>query len=191
MRYFHRVQRVPISPAILAQAEAFAQKVTPTIGMDGQGYQDSQQTNMTKIRQDHYVSKVGEAAVAISFQNLGRVVQGPDYGIYHGRQKSWDADLYIDAMPLAVKTQTTMAAAKYGLSWTFQAGKYRQDPILGMPLAWVCFVEFNQSAGYCNVYPPYQIHELTFAAPRLAYLKDSKKVVYAADLADPHPNSLR
>ncbi len=190
MRYFQTIHRVGLSAEILALAEAFAQKVTPTVGTNGCGYQDSHQTDLAKIRQDHYVSKVGEAAVAIVFQYCGRQVQGPDYGIYHGRQKSWDADLYIDNIPLAVKTQTSTAAAKYGLSWTFQAGKYRQDPILATATAWVCFVEFNAGSnqepkpglGWCDVYPPYQIHELTFAAPRLAHLKDSKKVIYAEDL---------
>ena len=186
MRYFHTIQRVILIPAILAQAKDFAQKVTPTVGMGGRGYQDSHQTDLTKIRQDHYVSKVGEAAVAAVFQHYGRQVQGPDYGIYQGRQKSWDADLYIDTIPLAVKTQTSAAAAKYGLSWTFQAGKYRQDPILAMETAWVCFVEFNmdfnQGSGSCDVYLPYQIRELTFGEPRLAHLKDSKKVIYAESL---------
>ncbi|MDP1714786.1 MAG: hypothetical protein Q8L41_08575 [Anaerolineales bacterium] len=182
MRYFVKVQTVVIDAGLVVKAKSFAKQVTPTIGSPGGGYRDTNQFNLQKIEKDHFVSKIGEEAVRIVFEQLGRRVQGPDYQIYKEKQKSWDSDLYIDGRGLAVKTQAASLAKKFGLSWTFQAGIYRKDPILNNLDAWVCFVEFNETTRQCGVYPPYQIKELTFGEPKLDRLKGGKKVVYAESL---------
>ncbi len=182
MRYFIKIQTVAIDAGLVIKAKSFAKQVTPTIGSPGSGYRDTNQFNLQKIENDHFVSKIGEEAVRIVFEQFGRQVQGPDYQIYAGKQKSWDSDLYIDDLGLAVKTQATSLAKKFGLSWTFQAGTNRKDPILNNLGAWVCFVEFNETTRHCRVYPPYQIKELTFGEPKLDKLKGSKKVVYAESL---------
>jgi hypothetical protein len=182
MRYFVSVQTIVIEPSLMAKAKSFAKQVTPTVGSPGNGYKDTNQLNLRKIENDHFVSKVGEEAVRIVFEKCNRQVQGPDYQIYAEKQKSWDSDLYIDGVGLAVKSQATSLAKKFGLSWTFQAGIYRKDPILNKPDAWVCFVEFNETTRECKVYPPYQIKELKFGEPKLEKLKGTKKVVYAENL---------
>lgn len=182
MHYFNQVVTVSICNSAIARAKNFSVQVTPTVGIPGRGYKDTNQNNLQKIQHDHFVSKVGEEAVKAVFQQLNRNVQGPDYRIYIGKQKSWDADLYIDGVGLAVKTQTAAAAKRFGLSWTFQAGSHRQDPILQTPESWVCFVEFNESSQQCAVYPPYQVKELELGEPKLDRLKGSKKVVYAKSL---------
>ncbi len=182
MRYFVKVQTVVIDVSLVVKAKNFAKQVTPTIGSPGSGYRDTNQFNLQKIENDHFVSKIGEEAVRIVFEQFGRQVQGPDYRIYEGEQKSWDTDIYIDGFGLAVKTQATSLAKEFRLSWTFQAGIYRKDPLLNNLDAWVCFVEFNETTRQCAVYPPYQIRELTFGEPKLDRLKGSKKVVYAESL---------
>lgn len=182
MRCFNQITTVRVTVDAIARAKSFAIQVTPTVGTPGKGYKDTNQINLLKIQQDHFVSKVGEEAVKAVFQQFGKQIQGPDYQIYSGRQKSWDFDLSINGVGLAVKTQTAAAAAKFGLSWTFQAGIYRRDPIFDQPESWICFVKFDQSNQHCAVYPPYQIKELEFAEPKLAQLKESKKVVYAESL---------
>jgi hypothetical protein len=182
MRYFTTVQTMVLSPELIAKARDFARQVTPTIGSPGSGYRDTNQFDLKKIENDHFVSKAGEEAVRIVLEQLGRQVRGPDYRIYEGKQKSWDSDLYVDELGLAVKTQSTALSKRFGLSWTFQAGTYRKDPILNQPEAWVCFVEFSPSTRQCRVFPPYQIKELTFGEPKLEKLKGSKKVVYVGSL---------
>jgi hypothetical protein len=182
MRYFLTIQTFTMEASLLAKAQSFAKQVTPTVGAEGRGYRDTNQLDLKKIEQDHFTSKVGEEAVKLAFEKAGRTVRGPDYQIYAGKQKSWDSDLYIDGVALAVKTQTTALAKKFGLSWTFQAGAARRDPILDHAEAWVCFVEFNELTRKCRVFPPYQIKELTFSEPKLEKLKGSKKVVYAQGL---------
>lgn len=169
---------VTLPPNIVDKAGHFARQVTQTID-----YADSNQLNLQKIENDHFISKLGEEAVKTAFENLGHTVAGPDYTIYLAKQKSWDADLFINGYPLAVKTQQTSAAEKYGLSWTFQASGKRKDPILQQPDAWVCFVACHDHEQFqCTVYPPCQIKNLLFKPPRLPHLQGKKKVVYAADL---------
>ncbi|MGB0564316.1 MAG: hypothetical protein ACPGVO_21325 [Spirulinaceae cyanobacterium] len=182
LRLFTQAIAVPIPSEIIARAQAFAAQVTPTSGTPGKGYQDTQQRNLAKIQHDHFVSKVGEEAAKQVWQRLDLPVTGPDYQVYVGAQKSWAADLVVAGIPLAVKTQTQANAARYGLSWTFQSGTQRRDPILNQPEAWVCFVRFDVPRQACQVYPPYQIRELHFGEPRLSHLRPYKRVVYAAQL---------
>ena len=159
------------------RAKKFATEVVHTTD-----YKDSNQTSNLKIQGDHFVSKIGEEAVYAVLKNFA-TVSLPDYAIYHGKEKSWAPDLFIDGKGLAVKTQSRSSAKLYGLSWTFQCGEQRRDTILDDPESWVVFVAFDDTTPYtCYVYPPYQIKELTFDEPRLERLRGFKKVVYAISL---------
>ncbi len=176
MRYFQTIQEVRLNAALVDKAKHFAAKVATTTN-----YRDSHQWNSKKIEHDHLVSKLGEEAVRLVFEKFTKCVEGPDYTVYQSTKKSWEADLFIEGRPLAVKTQSAEAAKKYGLSWTFQAGSKRRDPILEMSEAWLCFVELT-SFSTARVYPPYQTRDLKFREPKLEKLRGSKLVVYAEDL---------
>lgn len=178
MKLFTEPKTVKLSKDLIDLARKFAEEVVGTVN-----YRDSNQYNIAKIKNDHFVSKLGEEAVKLVFEAFDKKVIGPDYTIYRGKAKSWDEDLSIEGVPLAVKTQKKSAALRYGLSWTFQSSGYRTDPILKSPNSWVCFVECDDKNGYdCKVFPPYQVKELNFRDPKLAYLIGKKKVVYAEDL---------
>ncbi|MEM9770568.1 MAG: hypothetical protein AAF889_03020, partial [Cyanobacteria bacterium P01_D01_bin.73] len=125
------------------------------------------------------LKRPGQAEAIRHSLGLGFDCEGNE--IYDAPQKSWDADLYVDSVPLAVKTQTQAMANRFGLSWTFQAGSQRgrRDPILDIPEAWVCFVKYDEAAQTCWVYAPRQIATLRFGEPKLAKLRGFKKVVYA------------
>ena len=177
MKFYTTIQEVNLDTTIVEKARKFAEDVIPTIN-----YSDSNQTVIKKIQFDHFVSKLGEEAAVIVLSQYA-VMQGPDYNIYSAAQKSWREDLLVNNTGVAVKTQTRSAASRYGLSWTFQCGSKRHDPILNTPEAWVVFVECNDFADYhCRVYPPFQIRELVFKDPTLPHLKGLKKVVYANTL---------
>lgn len=178
MKYFQTPFTIMLSEEDFDKAAAFADAVISTVN-----YRDSLQFNPQKIRDDHFVSKLGEEAVKQVFESFALEVQGPDYTIYQGKQKSWDSDLYVNGTALAVKTQRQSAAERYGLSWTFQKSNYRTDPILQNPEAWVCFVEMSDvsEVPYFKVFPPFQIKDLPFKAPRLARLVGRKIAVYAED----------
>lgn len=167
------------SSVLISKARHFAKAVTATTN-----YSDSRQLIAKKIEQDHFFSKLGEEAVAAVFRDYDLHVEGPDYAIYPGRYKSWDADLTIDDRDVAVKTQSKTSADRYGLSWTFQAGSYRRDPILAIPDYWVALVLCNdQNAHFeCAVFPLRQIKNLPFGDPKLERLKGEKLVVYAESL---------
>ena len=179
MATFRALQVVHLSSEAVARAAAFAEAVTETVN-----YRDSNQTIKKKIRDDHFVSKLGEEAVRFVFEQRDCTVEGPDYTIYSGKQKSWDADLKINDLDVAVKTQRRSAAKRYGLSWTFQDSPERRDPILDTPEAWVCLVVFEDlKDGYeCVVYPLRRIKQLIFEAPRLSKLIGKKQAVYLETL---------
>src|SRR5574339_8977 len=179
MPTFRTPQTVHLSPEAAERARAFAVAVIETVD-----YRDSNQTRKRKIYDDHFVSKLGEEAVRQVFESRKRTVQGPDYTVYEGKQKSWIADLKINDLEVAVKTQRRSAAVRYGLSWTFQDSPRRRDPILSMPEAWVCFVVYEDLKTDCEciVYPLRKIKQLTFEPPRLSHLAGKKKTVSMATL---------
>jgi hypothetical protein len=179
MSTFRTPQIIHLPPEAVERAKAFAEAVTETVN-----YRDSNQTQKKKIHDDHFVSKLGEEAVCLVFQARKCAVEGPDYTIYDGRQKSWAADLKINALEVAVKTQRRSAANRYGLSWTFQDSPERHDPILSMPEAWVCLVVYEDlKPGFeCVVYPLRKIKQLIFEAPRLSRLLGKKQAIYLETL---------
>jgi hypothetical protein len=179
MATFRKQQTVHLLPEAIARANAFADTVIDTVN-----YRDSNQSKKQKIRDDHFVSKLGEEAVRMVFEARNCVVEGPDYTVYEKKQKSWVADLEINALDVAVKTQRRSAANRYDLSWTFQDSPRRRDPILSMPEAWVCLVVYEDlKPDYeCVVYPLRKIKQLIFEAPRLSRLVGKKQAVYLETL---------
>jgi hypothetical protein len=179
MPTFRTPQIIQLSSQAISRAQAFAEAVMDTVD-----YRDSNQTKKRKIRDDHFVSKLGEEAVRTVFESRNCLVQGPDYTIYGRKQKSWAADLRINSLDVAVKTQRRSAAKRYGLSWTFQDSPRRRDPVLDMPDAWVCLVVFEDAKPEfeCVVYPLVKIKRLIFAEPLLSHLAGRKKVVYLETL---------
>lgn len=179
MPTFQTPQIIHLSPEAISRANEFAEAVVDTVN-----YHDSNQTAKIKIRDDHFVSKLGEEAVRAVFESRGCTVKGPDYSIYGSKQKSWDSDLKINELEVAVKTQRRSAANRYGLSWTFQDAPERRDPILSMPEAWVCLVAYEdlQPDYECVVYPLRRIRQLIFEAPRLSRLVGKKQAIYLETL---------
>ena len=179
MTTFQTPQSVHVPDEAVERARAFSIKVTTTVD-----YRDSNQGIAEKIRDDHFVSKLGEEAVRILFEGRNCRVEGPDYSVYEAKRKSWAADLRINELDVAVKTQRRSAAKRYGLSWTFQDSPERRDPILDTPDAWVCLVVFEDldAEPVCFVYPLKKIKQLIFEAPRLSRLAGKKQAVYLETL---------
>jgi hypothetical protein len=177
MKYYHSIQIINLPEEKIASAKTFSASVVPTTN-----YSDSNQFLISKIKDDHFISKLGEEAVKTVLSAYGEV-RGPDYKIYSAKEKNWDDDLYVNNVGVAVKTQKRSTALRYGLSWTFQCSSTRKDIILNKPNAWVVFVEYDDLNPHtCYVYPPYQMHELILDEPKLDRLKGFKKVVYANTL---------
>jgi hypothetical protein len=179
MSTFQTPQFIFIPEDARQRAFEFAKLVTETVN-----YRDSNQSVKEKIQDDHFVSKIGEEAVQTLFRGRECLVEGPDYGVYEARSKSWAADLKINGLDVAVKTQRRSAANRYGLSWTFQDSPERRDPILDMPDSWVCLVVFEdlKTSEEFLVYPLRKIKQLIFEAPRLSKLAGKKQAVYLETL---------
>ena len=178
MKFFDDIVKVQLSKEAIGKARKFSETVIATVN-----YSDSNQISKTKIKDDNFISKLGEEAAKKVFSTYATVTE-PDYQIYDGKEKSWSDDLNINGVGLAVKTMRRTVAKRYGLSWTFQASHLRRDKILNRPDAWVCFVEYEDENEdkWCYVYPAFQIKELNFKDPVLQHLKGHKLVVYKNDL---------
>jgi hypothetical protein len=96
-------------------------------------YADRAQSDLNKIYQDCYLSKLAEFA---AWKYL--VVNLSDYPQYRPdkqpslvllKQANWDADMQNERYKFAVKSVTEKIAQAFGLSWTFQQSK-GHDPIL-------------------------------------------------------------
>jgi len=179
MATFKEPQTIQLPHTAVERATTFASAVVSTVN-----YRDSKQVVKQKIQDDHFVSKLGEEAVCLVFEQRDCIVKGPDYTVYSGKQKSWDSDLKINDLDVAVKTQRRSAAKRYGLSWTFQDSPERRDPILDLLDAWVCLVVYEDlKPDYeCLVYPLRKIKQLIFEAPRLSKLAGRKQAVYLETL---------
>lgn len=189
MRYYNKIVKVKIDREKAKKAKEFAIKVAHTTN-----YSDTNQTDKQLVTDNHFVSKLAEEAVGEVFKRFTTNVTEPDYTIYYGKGKSWDHDLYVNGVGLAVKSMRKSTAYRMGnypsrLSWVFQDGGNRHDTVLKDPEAWVCFVEYDdminsdgsrENAFY--VYPPMQIKDLVFKEPIANKLKGLKKVVYATDI---------
>lgn len=162
------ISQIDLSEAESVAASKFARRCVKTV--------DYKNQSPDKVRKDIYIGKLGEEAVAIVLQTLGVDVVGPDYTIYDSLDKSWDSDLYISDVGIAVKTQSIEMARKYELSWTFSVN----DPILNDKEAIVAFVMLDGLTAY--VFPLKRIKDLHFRDPVLEYLHGIKKVVYQKEM---------
>lgn len=178
MRFFIEPLEIRPNKTMIKKARSFASKVVGTVN-----YKDSNQSNMSKIEKDHFLGKIGEQVVVAALKKFTKDIIGPSFEIFHGKNKSWDADLQINGIEVAVKTQKSSSAKRYGISWCFQFSERRKDPVLNNSNSWVCFVVCDEINEYrCKVFPFFQIKELTFEEPKLPYLKGKKKFVYARSL---------
>jgi hypothetical protein len=92
-------------------------------------YKSRGQSVINKIVSDIFVGKMGECAVYLNKVSLGLECSEPDFNIYRGRQKSYDADLRSENRKLHVKTQSLNSATKYGTSWILQAKEGDADKL--------------------------------------------------------------
>ena len=83
MPTFREPRVIHIPSEAVQRASAFADAVTATVN-----YRDSNQSVKEKIRDDHFVSKLGEEAVRFVFERRDCKIEGPDYSIYSGKEKS-------------------------------------------------------------------------------------------------------
>ncbi|MBK6646405.1 MAG: hypothetical protein IPG44_11790 [Anaerolineales bacterium] len=169
--------QVPIPDDAKERARAFAFAVTGTVN-----YKDSNQDVIEKIRDDHFVSKLGEEAARILFEGRNCLVEGPDYGVYEAKRKSWAADLRVNDLEVAVKTQRRSAANRYGLSWTFGFAQ-TAHPILDRPMhgsVWL-YSEDLKEGTECVVHPLRKIKQLIFEAPALQDWSVKNQAVYLRD----------
>jgi hypothetical protein len=117
---------VKLSRYWLQKCETFALQCAET---NKDRYRSRGQMSIDKIVSDIFVGKAGECAVYLHKKSLGIKCSKPDFLIYHGKKKSYAADLRIGEKLLHVKTQSQNSAEKYGISWILQVKEGDQDKL--------------------------------------------------------------
>ncbi len=121
MATFRTPQIIQLPPEAIARASAFADTVIDTVN-----YRDSNQSRKQKIHDDHFVSKLGEEAVRLVFEARNCIVEGPDYTIYSGKEKSWVTDLKINAS--GSRSQNPAAFCRKSLRSFLDVSGFTQTP---------------------------------------------------------------
>lgn len=76
---------------------------------------------LSKMREDIIVGKLGEVAAYKYLKQRGFNPKRPDFKIYEGRRKSFDADITTECGKLIhVKSQSYDSMVRYGASWLLQ-----------------------------------------------------------------------
>jgi len=105
------------------------------------------ESRIDKIREDIIVGKLGECAAYQYLDYLGFKVSRPDFKIYKGRRKSFDADFSCENGLFHVKSQSEVSRKRYGASWLVQ----RKDPMLQNPEENEYFLFITVSGRECEI----------------------------------------
>lgn len=160
-------------------------------------YARRKQTNRAKIVSQIFSGKIAELGVYLAFTTHNLSVSKPDFQVYEAKEKSYDSDLQLTVgevvIPIHIKSMEAKTARKYGLSWTFQKGRGGTDAEVFFKksggLMTFCEVSEDEENYFVELKFILQLSELQekkelFKEPVVWQLRNSKRVVYASDLAE-------
>lgn len=126
-----------------------------------------------KIKEDIYIGKMGEVGVYLSHKADDKICSKPDFKIYKGRRKSFDADLFMNERAIHVKSQSSESARRYGNSWLFQ----RSDPVYINPNDDLFYGTMVQDKTVFFI-KKCKINELLFEECKLEWFRKTKIAIY-------------
>lgn len=175
----HRI--VDLQPKLIAACEAFADLRIE----NGDSYSDSYQGDKIKNKKDILVGALGEVALR---RFLGPACSLPDFTYYGKEDKSYSSDMMYKGHKIAVKTQWSDAARRFGLSWTFQlaTSSRREDPIVSNPSGFIALCLAHEAGQAVTVQALLRATDIIpefLEPPKLAKLKDVKTCLYWSTLS--------
>ena len=158
-------------------------------------YKRRGQGNLTKITNDIHTGKLLELGAYKMLKKLGIPVLFPDFTIYEGKGKSWDADLEAQGMYFHCKSQTEDSVKKYGLSWLLSYGITGTDTLFKHQRPTDFLVPgyiSGRSAIICGIFSIKDIMENgLIGMPKLPQMYRSKRAIYWKDLEFHYPEEKR
>jgi hypothetical protein len=178
MALFHKGVRmkIKIPEKVRKKCKKFA---LDCAGTNADEYAKRNQKNLTKIQLDIAIGKAGEWAAQHYLLNKGWKCSDPDFEIYIGKKKSFDADLTLSGDPdldVHVKSQSQDSAKKYGISWLFQKkdplyrDKCQKDLIIGTVV--------SDDLSEATIVMEGSVAKLVFGEPKVRQLRNSKVAIY-------------
>lgn len=168
-------------------AHNFAEQCAPT---NISHYKKRGQGTLSKIEKDIHTGKLVELAAYVVLQKLGLNPTFPDFEIYKGRKKSFDADMRAGKYRFHCKGQAADSQQKYGASWILQWGgrgrghvdklfKQQTEEDFLIP----GYVMEDRRVKICGIYQICDIMENgLIAKPAVEWLANTKRAIYKEDL---------
>ena len=164
-----------------------------SVGTSLAHYAKRGQTNEDKIINDITTGKLGEIAAYKMMRKRGIKVCYPDFEIYEGRKKSFDADMTTkEGKKFHCKSQSDDSAKRYGVSWILQwsgTGHGHQDKLFRNrdKNDFMIPMRVKQNEGVVEIYGVVPV-ELLFdqgfiKKPSLEWFARTKRAVYLKDLS--------
>jgi hypothetical protein len=184
----HRTEKIKITQRDIKKCEEFAHAQLET---SKEQYARRNQRNLDKIVKDITTGKLGEIGAYRLLSSNGFNVSKPDFEIYAGRRKSFDADLCATEFHGHCKSQNIDSADKYGISWILQYGgrgyghtdklfKQRSKEDYLIPS-----LVHEKEVEIFGIIPVDLLFERDLVKePRVAWLADTKRAIYYEDLKE-------
>lgn len=169
-----------ISPYYVKKCERFALACAET---NAARYRSRGQASIDKIVSDILVGKTGEVAVYLHKKSLGVKCSKPDFNIYHGRAKSYAADLQSEGKLLHIKTQSQRSAKLYGISFILQCKDGDKDKLFKhrteRDMAVLCVMKDDSTVTILTeVSINYLFDNNLIEEPKLKFFIGTKKAIY-------------
>ena len=182
----HRTESIKITKRDIEKCQEFAKAQLET---SKDHYARRRQTNPDKIIVDIVTGKLGEIAAARLLRSNEFKNKGPDFQIYEGRKKSFDADLSSGKFNFHCKAQNQESASKYGPSWILQWGgkghghvdklfKHRDPTDYLIPM--LVHEDHVEIFGIIRV--DLMFHRDLIKPPAVKWLEDYKRAIYFEDI---------
>lgn len=152
-------------------------------------YRRRKQGNAPKIIQDITTGKLGELATHRMLRRHGFYAKAPDFKIYEGRKKSFDADITWQQFAFHCKSQSEDSVNKYGASWILQwggRGHGHVDKLFKHVAPTDYLVPATIHSDHARIYgvvPVAKLFELDLIKPpKVDWMADTKRAIYFDDI---------
>lgn len=143
-------------------------------------YKRRNQSNPEKIKFDIITGKKAEFAVYNYLISKDKICTEPDLNVYTARKKNFNADLLCEDREIHVKSQDKKQADKYTMSWTFHI----TDKLTTVPSEndYICLCIVDNDKVEIKTIEKASFFVGKYGEPKLHQLKNSKKVIYFAEI---------
>lgn len=179
---------------LMEHLQRFGDKMS-VAGQSVEFISQNRSTTTDKAKLDQIAGKKGEYFVStILKRDFGIITESPETEIRTSKNKGWVPDLFIDEIPVHVKTCYESTRNYCGDSWTWnwknKYNSYGRDPLFDLPddaldLIALVYIPIAESrTGTVRGILPWAIVKDYLSLPRKKELKELKRCLYYSDIVE-------